>query len=173
MSRRQKRGSISDLGSLVKRVDERLVIHPCIAVSYVPDPDSPNRTIQRAERNPPYRQLWVKGGISDEQRNACDRYCHLHKQIGSTGSGGVGVRMGSTTNPAFRSLHPAELNLHASATLTTVHRAIGNDAAALLKLFVVEGQPIVEIARRRTERDDVTKGRVLAAITRLSEHWGG
>lgn len=162
--RRMRETSPSDLGPLIQRERGDLIVLD------VADPERPNApNIRRAMRNPQYRKLWVKGDISDEQRNCCDRYQHLTET--RDGAKWVnGERVGGSLHAAYRG-HPTEAQVRASATLTTAHKALGNEAAALLKLLIEDNHPVEEIARRINARPEIAKGRVLAAIIRLEEHW--
>ena len=168
MSRR-KRGKVeitlSDLGPIIQRERGDLVVVDAT------DPERPASTpVRRAMRQPHYAAMHAKRTISDDQRNCCDRYAILHERLsGAVWTNGeriAGGGHGSTKG------HPTLTQVQASATITTAHRWIGNDAAALLQLFVVANHPIAEVAKRRAEREEVCKGRILAAIIRLEEHWG-
>jgi hypothetical protein len=156
--------SPSDLGPVIQRDRGDLIVLD------VADPERPNApNIRRAMRNPQYVRLWRKGDISDEQRNVCDRYEHLTER--RDGARWVnGERVGGSVNPAYRG-HPTSAQVQASATLTTAHKALGNEAAALVQMLVIANLPIEEIARRIVTRPEIAKGRVLAAIIRLEEHW--
>lgn len=166
--RRRARSEVtpSDLGPLIQRERGDLIVLD------VADPERPNApNIRRAERNPQYRRMWVKGDISDEQRNCCDRYERLTER--RDGARWVnGERVGGSTTAAYRG-HPSDMQVQASATLTTAHKALGNEAAGLIKLLIVDNLPMEEIARRIAQRPEVAKGRVIAAIIRLEEHWNG
>ena len=156
---------VSDVGPLIQRQRGDL------RVDFAADPNNPNITIRRAMRNPRYNQMHGKREISDEEREACDAYAILTEaRDGARWVNGEHVG-GSSTNPAYRG-HPTMTQVQASARLGRAHAALGGDASALLLLFVVENLPVVELATRRKEREEVTKGRLLAAIGRLAEHWG-
>lgn len=156
---------VSDVGPLIQRQRGDL------KVDFAADPANPNATIRRAMRNPRYNQMHLKREINDEEREACDAYAILiETRGGARWVNGEHVG-GSSTNPAYRG-HPTMTQVQASARIGRAHTAVGNDAAALLELFVVQNLPLVELAKRRKERDEVTKGRLLAAINRLAEHWG-
>ena len=167
MSRRTRRRpevTISDLGPLIQRERGDLIVVDA------PDPERPNAPdIRRAMRNPQYLRLWRKGDITDDQRNVCDRYSHLTER--RDGARWVnGERVGGSTHPAYQG-HPTAAQVQASASLTTAHKALGNEAAGLIQMLVIANLPIEEIARRKHTRPEIAKGRVLAAIIRLEEHW--
>jgi hypothetical protein len=167
MSRRKKTtlntALHSDLGPLIQRARGDLVVVDAT------DPERPNAPpIRRAERNPHYAQWWKNGKISRDEYLACDKYGVLHEaRDGARWRPDVAVRVSG----GGAGCGPTMSMVQASAALTTAHRAIGLDGAALLSLFVVENHPIAEIARRRCEHQHVAAGRVLAAIRRLAEHW--
>lgn len=132
------------------------------------DPGAPNRTIRRAQHNPPYRSLWRKGRINDAEREACDRYAiTCEAELGAKSQDGIAV----ATAPWQRG-HPALSQVQAAAYLRNAHAAVGISGTVLLRLFVRDSLSVAEIARRRDEREEATLGRVLGAIRRLAEHWG-
>lgn len=174
MSRRKRKGakamalvsSASDLGPKVQHENGRLAVD-----REATDPDRPNGTyIHRAMSNPGYVRMHKKGDITDLQREACDAYAILTER--RDGARWVnGERVGGRTDPAYRGC-PTMDQVQASARLTRAHAVLGNDASALMVLFVADDLPMAELAKRRKEREEITKGRVLAAIARLAEHWG-
>jgi hypothetical protein len=166
MSRRRKPINItthSDLGPLIQRERGDLVVVDAT------DPERPNApAIRRAERNPHYAQWWKNGAISRDEYLACDKYGVMQEAMrGARWRPDVAVRVSG----GGAGCGPTMSMVQASAAITTAHKAIGLDGAALLFLFVVENHPIAEIARRRSEHQHVAKGRVMAAIRRLAEHW--
>lgn len=139
-------------------------------VEEAPDPAQPNRTILRARKVPHYVTLWRKGCITEAGREACDRYAITSEaEKGARQQGGMERVDGP--QPGGRG-HPTMGQVQASASLRNAHVVVGNDGAALLRLYVRDGHTMAAVAIRRHEREEVTKGRILAAITRLSEHWG-
>lgn len=154
----------ADLGPSIRRQRGDVV------VTDAPDPDSPNRTIRRGMAEPHYARLWRAGAITDDERNACDRYCYT-SEAESGAMWRSGEHVGGVA-PPWRRGHPTMTQVQASAALRHAHAAVGPDGTALLRLYVRDGLPLSEIGRRRGEREEVAKGRVLSAIRRLGEHWG-
>lgn len=156
----------SDLGPRSQHENGKLVVD-----REATDPDRPNGTyIHRAMRHPNYVRMQKKGDITELQREACDAYAVLTEW--RDGARWVnGQRVGGRSCAAYRG-HPTMTQVQASARLTRAHAALGGDASALMVLFVAEDLPMGELARRRQEREEVTKGMVIAAIRRLAELWG-
>lgn len=132
------------------------------------DPDRPNVTLRRARRVCHYNTAWRAGHLTDAEREACDRYAVLCERE----EGAVERRDGPSVKADPWSRTPPLSAVQAIASLRAAHQAVGNDGAALLRLYVRDNLPVDEIARRRDERREVTMGRTRAAITRLAEHWG-
>jgi hypothetical protein len=151
---------LSDYGAVLARV----------VVEEVADPGQPNRTIRRAQVVPLYVGWWKKGGISDEMREAADRYAitceHEH---GARDRGEIG--MPSNRAPHTQG-HPLMSQVQAAASLRAAHASIGPDACALLRLYVRDNLPLDDIARRRHERKEVTIIAVRGALGGLVSHWG-
>lgn len=132
------------------------------------DPAQPARTIRRAQRVCHYDTAWRKGRISDTEREAADRYAQTYERF----DGAREHFDGPSTRRNYWERTPPLTQLQASASITDAHKAIGNDAAALLKLYVVKNVKADEIARRRNENPTLCMGRIRAALSRLAEHWG-
>lgn len=162
MSNRKRPRAIplSDFGPVPARVE----------VAAVADPDNPNRTIWRAQKKSHYNTLWKRGGLSDAEREAADRFgktCEAFEGARDRPAPGMPVH-----REPHQQGHPTLSQVQAAASLRAVQAAVGNDANALLLLYVRDNKPASEIAERRREREDTTVGRIKAALTRLAEHWG-
>ena len=118
-----------------------------------------------------YDRLHARGGITDPQREAADRYAALREA--ETGarwrpSAPTGIR-----TPRYAdSGHPIISQVQAAAQLRRVHEVLGRQARAVVALLVVDNLPVKEIAERHRVGPDIAMGMVLAALTRLAEHWG-
>ena len=118
-----------------------------------------------------YDRLHARGGITDPQREAADRYATLREA--ETGarwrpSAPTGIRAPRNADAG----HPILSQVQAAAHLRRVHETLGRQARAVLALLVVDNLPVKEIAERQRVGPDVAMGLVLAALTRLAEHWG-
>lgn len=132
------------------------------------DPANPSRTIRRARARCHYDAAWKAGRINDVEREAADRYAMTQERF----AGAREHRDGPTTQSRPWERTPALTQLQASASLTDAHKAIGNDGAALLVMYVRDNRPVEDIARRRNENPTLCMGRIRAALSRLAEHWG-
>lgn len=147
----------------------RPTLHPRLEVVHdAADPDAPNRTITRARVACHYDTAWRKGQISAAEREAADRYAITHDRA----QGAQERQGGPTASSSPWERTPPLTALQAVASLTSAHKAIGNDAAALVTAYVAFNQPAEAIAQRRREDRKVTMGRIKAALHRLAEHWG-
>jgi hypothetical protein len=150
-----------DIGPLVRRQ------RGDVAVEDRPDPDEPNRTVRGAKARCHYDALHSRGGLSDAEREAADRYAVTSEmEAGARDRSGVAVRV-----PPWQQGHPLLTQVQAAAQLRGVHAAVGSDGAALLRMYVRDNSPAGEIARRRHESEPAVIGRIKAALTRAAEHW--
>jgi hypothetical protein len=151
---------LGDFGAVLARVE----------VLDVADPAAPMATIRRARVKCGYDTLWRRGGLTDAEREAADRFAHTC-DLAAGARDRPAAGMAGHREP-WNQGHPAQTTLRATTSLRGVQVALGNDANALLLLYVRDNLPAGEIAARRKEREDCTLGRIKAALTRLSEHWG-
>lgn len=141
-----------------------------VVVEDAPDPDAPNRTVRRARVRCNYDTLWKRGGLTDGEREAADRYAQLcEAEAGARDRPAAGMPAGGQP---WQHGGPSDRQVQASADLRRLHKLVGMDGAALLRLYVRDGLPVPEIAKRRREDERQTLGRTRAALGRLAEHWG-
>lgn len=132
------------------------------------DPDAPARTIRRARVKCHYDTAWRAKRISDAEREAADRYAQTQERF----QGAREHRDGPSASNSPWQRTPPLTQLQASASLTDAHKAIGNDGAALLIMYVRDNRPVEHIAQRREENPTLCMGRIRATLSRLAEHWG-
>lgn len=130
----------------------------------VADPADKNRTIRRAHA---IRYVALKG-ISEPQRQACDRYLtQAERSEGAKWRNGeaVGRVTASAATP-----HP-EWQLAASSDLRRARAAIGGTARRVLDMFIIANASLPAIGKQFGWNDHGAKQRVMAALDRLVEHW--
>lgn len=132
------------------------------------DPTNPNRTIRRARVVCHYDTAWRKGQISDAEREAADRYAQTYERA----DGARERHDGPTSMSRAWERTPPLTQLQASASITMAHQAVGNDAAGLLRDYVIRNLTAEQIAEKRREDRKLTMGRIRATLCRLAEHWG-
>ena len=161
-SAKAQHDQVSDYGPRIQRSNGR------VEVVDAADPDKPSRTIRRARARCHYDVAWKAGRLSDTEREAADRYAMTQERF----QGAREHRNGPSpaNSPWMRT--PPLTQLQASASLTDAHKAIGNDGAALLVMYVRDNHPVEEVARRRSENPTLCMGRIRATLSRLAEHWG-
>ena len=163
MSNRKRARAVpppGDFGPVLERVE----------VLAVADPAAPMATIRRARVRFHYDTLHRRGGLTDAEREAADRFgktCEAFEGARDRPAPGMPVH-----REPHQQGHPTLSQVQAAASLRAVQAAVGNDANALLLLYVRDNLPASEVAQRRREREDCTVGRIKAALTRLAEHWG-
>jgi hypothetical protein len=142
-----------------------------VAVVDHPDPDNPKGVSVRGMRSRcNYDTLHARGGLSDAEREAADRYAVLCER--ELGAQDRSVASTAGRLPPWMQGHPAMTQVQASAALRGAHAAVGGDGTALLRLYVRDGLAAGEIGKRRKETEAATLGRIKATLLRLAEHWG-
>ncbi|MFK4047247.1 hypothetical protein ACI2KH_20020 [Roseomonas mucosa] len=139
-----------------------------VAKEFGPDPADPQTQVRRARRVVQYAMMHERGTITDQQREACDRYLveveavHGAKDRPTIPCGRL---------PPWMQGHPSERQVRATVSLRAACAAIGNNGRALMDLLVIENLSVSLIAERRKEDRKATLGQVQATLTRLAEHW--
>lgn len=161
-TRQKAHDPASDYGPHIQRKNGR------VEVVDAADPDAPARTIRRARVVCHYDTAWKKGQISDVEREAADRYAQTHERF----EGARERHDGPVSMSRAWERTPPLTQLQASASLTTAHQVLGNDAAGILIMYVRRNWTCERIAQHRHEDRKLTMGRIRAALCRLAEHWG-
>lgn len=167
MSRRQRRpaDTAADLGPRIAGA-----LRGDVAVIDRADPDSPNRTLRAASRRSGYDWLHARGVITDNQREAADRYCVAHERL----SGANERRAVSIARvPPWQQGHPAQQQVEASADIRRVHAWIGQNANRLaLDGLVLEGRTLESISCLLSEPVPGVLGRLRAVLDIMASQWG-
>lgn len=133
-----------------------------------PDHENPNREIMGCRRVEEFRRMHQAGTIMLEHFLACERYI-------VTASAAMGVhdqdRSPVGRRPPWQQGHPAEQQLAARVSLRNAANALGCSAHALVEMLVLENLSVKAIAERCKIDRKEAKGAVIAALTRLAEHW--
>jgi hypothetical protein len=111
-----------------------------------------------------YDQMWKAGTISCAQWKVCSRYLALAEAV----EGGLPCSLREAV-PVPR--HCTERQVYAKLSLEAAHAALGPSARGLCDALILENLSVRAIAERAGMRPDVALGQVLAALTRLVEHW--
>ena len=152
----------ADLGPVVQHERARLEVVDAA------DPGAPSRTIRRARVVCHYDAMWKAGTLGNPEREAADRYAvTCEREEGARDASGSAC---GASAPWSRT--PALTAIQASASLRAAHEAVGSDGKALLRMYVRDNRPMKAIAEDRSEEREVCKGRILATLRRLAEHWG-
>ena len=133
------------------------------------DPDAPGETVRVVRRVWAYDHLHRRGVICDGMREACDWWAVMAEA--ASGARWMNGELNGRTDPRFRG-HPVLSQLQAQANLGRAKAVLGLYGSATLRLLVEENLQLDQIAARRKQRPEVTKGEVLATIRRLAEHRG-
>jgi len=135
-----------------------------------PDPDDPRRTVSGARVVARYVEAWRRGHITDEEREAADRWGVLTERA-SGARACYDVARGEVRDAPWRRT-PPEAQLAAIAQLRHAREVIGRDAAGMLDAWVVRGVCVAALAGQRGENAHQVMGRIRAALVRLVELWG-
>lgn len=142
-----------------------------VEIVQAPDPDAPNRTIKRARRVVVYDVLNRTGTISDEQREAADRYL-----VTAITAGGGTWRPGDATEllggAHWQKSGPPERQLRAMSALRRANTALGPGACHLIQRLVLDNKDLAALAAYYSTNTQVVRGMVVAALTRLAEQYG-
>lgn len=130
------------------------------------DPDRPAHNVRRARVVCHYDVLHRSGSLSSEQREAADCYSML-----------VAIAQGArkrpeeqVRTPPWMQGHPGANAIRATHELRIADAALGRAARDLIWALAVDNTPVAELARRLQVNDQVARGFVGAALTRLAEH---
>ena len=134
------------------------------------EPENPNRTVRRGRRVCAYDQMERVGAISEDQRDAADRYAILREQ--ELGASWLNGEPNGRAPSPWQKGNPTQTAIHASATLRSVHEVLGQQARTVLNLLIMQNMDAKAIAAHLGINPSVAKGRVDAALTRMVEHWG-
>ena len=135
-----------------------------------PDPDDPRRTVSGARVVARYVEAWRRGNITDEEREAADRWDVLTARASGAGAC-YDVARGEVRDAPWRRT-PPEVQLAAIAQLRHAREVVGRDAAELLDAWIVHHECVTVLAARRGEHPRQVMGRIRAGLTRLVELWG-
>jgi len=135
-----------------------------------PDPDDPRRTVSGARVVARYVEAWRRGNITDEEREAADRWDVLTARASGAGAC-YDVARGEVRDAPWRRT-PPEAQLAAITQLRHAREVVGRDAAALLDAWIVHHECVTVLAARRGEHPRQAMGRIRAGLTRLVELWG-
>jgi hypothetical protein len=132
-------------------------------------PIAPNVTVRRAKLVVAYEVLWRARAISDEQREACDRYLIEVEAADGARTGQGRPEGGSAPLPVW---HPQDRQVRALVSLRAARLALGCDRRALLDLLIVGNLSVKQIAERRKCRRGTALAQIGEALDILVEHWG-
>lgn len=109
-------------------------------------------------------QMWKAGTITRAQWKVCCRYSALAEAA----EGNLPCSLGEAASVPR---HCAEHQVYVKLSLEAAHAALGPSARYLCDALILENVSVRAIAERAGTRPDVALGQVLAALTRLVEHW--
>ncbi len=77
----------------------------------------------------------------------------------------------SLSGPEVSARIRTEQQVRARLSLQAAHVALGPSARGLCVAFILDNLAVRSIAERHGMRSEIVMGLVLAALTRLAEHW--
>ena len=132
-----------------------------------PDPEDVKRTVKRAKRVVSYEVLHRAGVLTDEQREACDRYCVEAERAMGSRSGGIIP----TRSDPWSVTGPSDQQLRALVSMRNVRAAIGCRYRALVDMLILENMSVRDITKRLRTGRDAVKISLQDATTALCNHW--
>lgn len=111
-----------------------------------------------------------RGSIDDAQFAAAARY--VDAWHGCERSGSTLGAAGTTRLPVHQQGHPTMAMLQAAEALRQVDRSLGHAGRLIVHQVAVQGWTLGTIGGAAGEGDQVTLGRLRAALDRLVEVWG-
>lgn len=135
-----------------------------------PDPARPAHNVRRARVVCHYDVAWRRGTISDEMREAADRYAVLSEAAqGARERPPEGMRV---RIPPHEQGWPHMRQIDAVSQLGAAHAATGRQGRRLLELYVAGNVTLGEIARMSAVSERRVAADTWAALEALAEHWG-
>jgi hypothetical protein len=135
-----------------------------------PCPMRPNVTVRRAKLVVAYAVLWRAGAITDEQREAGDRYL-FEVEAAQGARAGMPADCARYGQP-LPSWHPKDRQVRALVSLRAARMVLGCERRALLDLLVLGNLSVRQIAERRRCRRGVVVADIQEALEVLAQHWG-
>lgn len=159
-------------GKRAKQVPMRVLRGDAVE-EYRPDPANPQGGTVKGARAAQggHDYLMRRGSLDAAQHAAADRYSASWHGMGRSGCAAAGL-MGAGRVPPHMQGHPAQAMLACAMDVRIADRTLGNGASSLLRMVIVEGRTLGTVGGAAGEGDQVTLGRVRAALDRLAELWG-
>jgi hypothetical protein len=132
-----------------------------------PDVADPHRTVRGAQRVPGYHRLWREGSITDEQREAADRY----RDLAERASGACWRPDRPPVRQPGQGYGPSEMQIDAEHELRRARDAIGRHGRRVADMIAIAGLTLEDIGSSLSQSRHVARGAVLAVLERLVEHW--
>ena len=140
-----------------------------VTVETVADPEAPNRTITRGRIVPLYDIAWRKGWLSDDRREAADKWAILRERAAGARDGGA--QAAGVTAP-WRRVPASEAQLIALGEVRRAREAMGEHGEALLIAWIEQGQAVEVIAAQLTSNPRRVMREIKAALAALVALWG-
>lgn len=144
-----------------------------VVAEFRPDPDAPGGIVVRGARAAQggHDYLHRRGSLDAAQHAAASRYSAAWHGAGRSGCATAGLLAAGRLAPSQRG-HPTEAALGCAADIRLAHAALGPGQAALVQMVVLRGLTLGVVGGAAGEGDQVTLGRLRAALDRLAEMWG-
>ena len=155
----------SDIGPT--RGDTRIPMRPDVEVIDRPDIAAPLRTVRGAQRVPGYHRLWREGSITDQQRDAADRY----NVLAARASGAVWRPDGPAVRQPGQNYGPTEMQIDATTRLRLARAVLGRHGTRIADLVAIDGASTEAVASALGTSRHVARGSIVAVLERLAEHW--
>lgn len=167
MARRTTTALRVDLGPAIRRERGEVV------TEFRPDPDNPQTATVKGARAAQggHDYLRARGSLDDAQHAAACRYSDaMHGHVRS-GCHLAAAMQGAGRTPPHQQGHPSPDMVAAAALIRQADAILGPGQTALVRMVVIQGLTLGTVGGAAGEGDQVTLGRLRAALDRLAELW--
>ena len=143
-----------------------------VVAEFRADPDNPQRGTVKGGRAAQggHDYLLRRGSLDAEQHRAAEFYCAAWHTVSRSGCSLPSAESVARVAPHQQG-HPSAQMVDAAGMLRLAKQALGPGALFLVQRVVVEGSTLGTIGGAAGEGDQVTLGRLRAALDRLCEVW--
>lgn len=165
--KRKPAGQASDLGPAIR------IKRGEVVAEFRPDPAKPGGAPVKGARAAQggHDYLLRRGSLDRTQHAAAVRYCDawhgMDRSVGTLGALATPGRL-----PPHQQGCPTSRMVACASDIRTADAAIGQAARILVRRVVIDGQTLGTVGGAAGEGDQVTLGRLRAALDRLTEIWG-
>lgn len=136
-----------------------------------PDPADPRATVRGVRVRDTLREMWTRGGLSDAQWTAAERY---RDDVATASGGGLGMlRLTVGGGGSGAGWLPGDAQVAARGRLRRAHEALGPRLGAVAEALVIGGLTLADGARRLRCAKAAAGDRLRETLDVLADHYCG